>query len=252
MKAPLMTRFFSALVLVGLFYSQTALADDVKPLQAPAAENQLLLKQNLPTHPEHILLAYFKLAGIHPDFTKWAALSPFLDNAKDSEIGPIISRESNRLSLAYTQYDVGTPIDVHTSINLDDYSTLNGVLNFNEFSARTFFTYSLYGENIAIVPRDIKNFATIPMTKDKMDVMLGKARGSRITAELLLKPTVADSKAPFLHDGAEYRLLLADIAEIRFWTPDKTEPQLLWTWRADWYTPKTDQQLLDLKAQEAH
>ena len=216
--------------------------------EAPAASTAFL-QQSDASHPERVILAWYKIAGKQPEFEKWAALSPFLDNAKDSDIAPIISRETNRLLRAYAEFDVSAPLVVHTNLKLDDYSTINNAISFDEFSVKTFFAYSLYGENIAIVPRDIKNFSTIPLAKDKMDALLAKAGSSSIVAELKLKPVLADAKAPFAHEGRDYSLLLADIAELSLWTNNPANPQLLWTWRADWYAPKADQTLLNLKPQ---
>jgi|GEM_PF-2789442 len=234
--------FFAAFLMAA-----PALAQDENPVKAPSAASPGFLQQSTASHPERIILAWYKGAGKKPEFEKWAALSPFLDNAKDSDIAPIISRETNRLLRAYAEFDDTAPLVVHTALKLDDYSTINNQLNFDEFSPKTFFAYSLYGENIAVVPRDIKNFSTIPLTKEKMDVLLAKARGSNITGELLLKPALADASAPFQHNGRDYMLLLTDIAEINFWTDRPDSPELLWTWRADWYQPKIDQTLLNLK-----
>lgn len=244
---------------VGLSILFTAVILCFQPLQAQQAAHgadttatpgpMVIKNRNTPTHPEKIIMAWYKQAGLTPSFEKWAALSPFLDEAKDSEIQAIVNRELNRLSKSFTEFDASKPLIVHTRLNLDDYSTIKNELTFSEFSPATFFAYSLYGEHVAIVPRDIKNFTVLPLTKDKMDDLLGKSGGSRITAELLLKPTLADTKEPFPHDKVNYRLMLADIAEINFWTYDERNPQLLWTWRADWYQQKENNELLDLKGE---
>jgi len=251
LREPVPVRFFvfAALCLTLFVSGSPAQARDNQMLWdiIPRAGPVVTPLKKAPTHPEKIAMSWYKKAGKTPDFAQWAALSPFLDNAKDSEIGGIISRESNRLSKAYTEFDGDKPLVINTRINMDDYSTINSTLVLDEFSPKTFFAFSIYGENIAIVPRDIKNFGNIPLPKEQMDEMLSKNGQSRMTAEVLLKPTLSDASQPFIHDGKDYKLLLADIAEINFWTLDEKDPQLLWTWRADWYEPKQDQELLELK-----
>jgi len=215
--------------------------------QAPKAEAPaVMLTMMTASHPEHVLLAFEKTAGLQPNFQTWAALSPYLEKANDADVPAIINRESNRLSRAYAEFDLSQPLVVHTTVHLDNYSTINGVLHLNEFTTATFFTYTIYGENVAIVPKDIASFGTLSIPKARMDEMLGKARGSNVTAELLLKPTVADAKTPFEYNHKDYSLLLAEIAEIRLWAPGIT-PQLVWNYRADWYQPKIDQTLMNLK-----
>ncbi len=136
---------------------------------------------------------------------------------------------------------------VQINVQLDDYSTLQEVLNLSEFTAKTFFSYSIYGQNVAIIPKDIAKFSGIKITKIEMDEMLAKAGGSEVKAELLLRPAVADAKEKFAIGGTQYWLLLADIGEIRFWN-SAAEPKLLWMYRADWYKPKEDKALMDLKS----
>lgn len=209
----------------------------------------LMLQQQEPTHPERILMAFHKLAGIIPNFDEWASKSPFLKNARGQE-DAITARENNRLRRLWGEYDAQTPIVVHINILLDEYSTIDDLLTVSEFTPQTFFSYKMYGENVAIVPRDIASLSKLGIPKSQMEEMLKKARSGQVTAELILKPAVADGKAPFVQNGASYWLLLAEIGEMRFWSaPGSSNPQLLWMYRADWYKPKEDSALMKLKGQ---
>ena len=225
-------------------------ADNAEP--GPAKKTSaptLLLKRYEPSHPEKFLLAFNKLANTQPDFLQWAQQSPFLEKAKDADRDVIINRESNRLSQALASFNVDEPLVVHAKIHLDDYSTLQEVLHLSEFTPKTYFSYSLYGQDVAVVPKDIASFGDIKISKTDMDEMLSKSEGGDVMAELLLKPVVADAREPFVIGNHAYWLLLTEIGEIRFWTATG-EPKLLWMHRADWFKPKEDKVLMDLKSGE--
>lgn len=231
------------------FLALLVLAAPVSAQDKPAAGNPplLMLTQYPPTHPERIVMAFHKIANMAPDFLSWGKQSPFLKDAKGVDQDAIISRETNRLQRAWSEFDLNDPLVVHTLIHLDNYSSIQEMLYISEFTPKTFFSYALYGENIAIVPKGIAGFSKISITKEQMDDILKKAGGGQVTAELLLKPVVADAKTPFVQNDTSYWLLLAEIGEIRFWSDRGGEPQLLWMNRADWFKPKDDKALMDLK-----
>lgn len=238
---------FRALVIFAfmLALAVPAIAQDAAETKPPL----LMLEQQDPTHPERILMAFHKLAGIEPDYAKWASKSPFLKSSRSNDSDMIISREQNRLSRLWVEYEpANETIVVHTSVLLDEYSTIGEVLTLSEFTPKTFFSYNIYGESVAIVPKDIATFNKINISKVQMEEMLQKGRGSQVTAELILKPIVADGKTPFTQGDLSYWLLLAEIGEIRLWTlPTDGPPQLLWMHRADNFKPPVDPALLKLK-----
>lgn len=226
-----------------------AMAQDAPVAPQPEAPTPplLMVQQLEAVHPERVLLAFHKLAGQEPDFLKWAKTSPFLSQTTESDRDAVISREDNRLRQTWSAVDASTPLVVHTRVRFDDYSTLQEMLNLSEFTPKTFFSFSLYDENVAIVPKDIAKFGKIQIKKTQMEDMLKKAGSGEVKAEILLKPVIADAKTPYMQDQKAYWLLLAEIAEIRFWTENSAAPELLWMQRADWYKPKTDTSLLNLK-----
>lgn len=247
-----MVRVMTRLLIASLILAFTL---GCAPARAGAAEIQggeslpptLLLHRYKPTHPERILMAFEKTGALQPDFADWAAHSPYLDAAKATDRDAIISRETNRLSNAYATFDTTEPLVVHVKLTLNDYSTLQEILTLDEFTQQTFFSYAIYGREVAIVPKDIANFHTLKIRQAEMDEILKKAGGTGIVAELLLKPTYADTRAPFEKGGRSYWLLLGDIGELRLWSADENDPKLLWLYRADWFQPKEDRDLLDLK-----
>jgi hypothetical protein len=239
-----MIRLLAFVLVLYTFVSGAVMAQDVPAAGGPPL---LMLKQYPPTHPERIVMAFHKIAGLTPDFNVWAKKSPFLRTANPADRDSIVNRETNRLQQAWNDFNLDDLLIVHTMIHLDNYSTIQETLILSEFTPKTFFSFSMYDENVAIVPQGMANYGKIPFTKTQMDEMLKKAAGGQITAELLLKPAVADPKTPFVQNGTSYWLLLAEIAEIRFWSNRVDGPQLLWMHRADWYKPKENQGLMDLK-----
>lgn len=233
------------LMVLALFAFPAAAQDVQKKAGTPPL---LMLQQYEATHPERVVIAFHKAARHEPDFLNWARQSPYLQGAAPSDRDSIISREDNRLRRQWSEYDANEPLVVHTTIHLDDYSTLQEQLHLSEFTPKTFFSFSMYNENIAIVPKDMAMFNKLSLTRAQMDEMLKKAGGGQVTAELLLKPTVSDAKIPFIQNGTTYWLLLAEIGEIRFWTNSRTAPQLLWMQRAEWFKPKENSTLMNLKS----
>jgi hypothetical protein len=226
--------------------SLQAKEEKIQDIIPQAGDQVLFLKNYEPTHPELILMAFNKVGNLNPDFLEWAKQSPFLKTAKDIDKDAIINREANRLTQVYQTVQPDEQLVVHAKISLDNYSTIQEFLTLNEFDSRTFFSYNIYGQNVAIVPKGMNDFHRIKFSKAEMENLLKKANTSQIEAEILLKPIYADVKAPFNRGGKDYWLLLADIGEIRFWTK-KSDPELLWMHRAEWFKPKEDKLLLDLK-----
>jgi hypothetical protein len=242
-----MMRFLIAMLAL-VVLSQPALAQTIS---GPKEDTPLLmLKQFPPTHPERFLMAYYKLAGAEPDYMAWAKNTPFLKDIPPTDKtkrDTIINRESNRVRQSFTSWNMDEPLIVHTRVLLDDYSTIQEVLNISEFTDRTFFRFSMYGENLAVVPQDIAELGHIILTKDQMEDVLKKAPKGQAVAEILLKPTKADTTQPFTDSGVNYYLMLAQIAEIRLWSDDEN-PNLLWMRRAEWYKPEASAALMRLKS----
>ena len=224
----------------------SAHAQEAKATASKAAP-VLMLAQDKPTHPEKILLTFYKLAGLAPNFQDWAAKSPFLKGVSSQDDAKvIINRESNRLSQAFSATGGDSVMVVHTSVLFDEYSTLQERLHMSEFTPLTFFSFDMYGQSVAVVPKDITHFSDIKITRAQMDEMLAMAGGGKVTAEFILKPVVADAKTPFIREGRAYWLLLAEIAELRFWS-EGAQPKLLWMQRADWYKPQESSEPFGLK-----
>lgn len=244
--------FLCVLALAMPARAEPAVISPVPPAQdgkgTTASPPMLMLTRGKSTHPERIVMLWYKMAGQTPDFLAWAKNSPFLKSAHPDDHDTIINNESNRLQQEWNDFNPSEQINVQTIIHLNRYSTLQELLTLNEFTPKTFFSFMMYDINVAIVPRDIAEFGKMKKTKEEMNAMLEKAGSGKVIAEILLQPVEADKKTPFQHNGLSYWLILGKIQEMRFWSTGNPRDELLWMWRAEDYRPAEDKSLLDLKA----
>jgi hypothetical protein len=212
----------------------------------PVAEAEILpdLKANKKTNPEKIIFSHYKLAKAAPDIDKFARLSPRVLAAQDIDKSAMTISEYNRMSNKYNLLNPKEPIIVHASLKLDEYSSLQNIMVFDELNEKTYFEFPVYEENIAIIPENIAQFGKLAISKDRADGMFEFAGvGSNLMAEFILLPKFADRKEPFVIEDTSYWLMLAKIAEIRIWVANGEGGKLVWYYRSPDYSPKDKQEL---------
>lgn len=223
-----------------------ALEAQQKMLQ-PMPEAEILpdIKIHPKTNPERVLFAHYKLSKTPPDFDSFAKLSPRVKRAQDIDKSAMAIAEYNRMTNRFNLLNPKEPIVVFTTLELDEYSSLQNIIVFDELDDKTYFKFPVYGENIGVVPKDIKNFNRIRISKESADKMFKDLSGStKITAEFVLIPEFADRKTPFTFEDTDYWLMLAQIAEVRLWSKlDKTEQTLAWYYRNPNYKPEDKKDL---------
>lgn len=202
------------------------------------------------THPEKIVFSQYKLAQTEPDFDSLSKASPLVLNAQDIDKSAMMIAEYNRLSNSFNLYDEKTPIIIHTTLNLDEYSSLQDMIVFDELNEKTFFRFDMYGVNVGIVPENVSDFSHITISKPRAEKMFSAGTAVKtLTAEFVLIPSYADRTEPFLVNETPYWLMLARIAEFRLWANNSEKPTLVWYYRAPWYSPQQDANLEKLYAQ---
>jgi hypothetical protein len=239
---------FSLLVIVIVFLlaSFVVNAGEITPMRTQPIVATAMDKR---THPETIVMVAYKLAKKEPSYEQWAPLSPNVEKADSANKETVQRNEMMRLKVGFDTLDITQPIVIQTKISLDKYSTLTGVMGLPEFNSRTYFKYSMYGQNIAIVPKDIVRFSKLQIDQNTINDFLTKTSGNReLLGEILIRPLVSDMNSPFVDEGYSYNLLMGDIAEFRLWGAGSAGPVLLWFYRADWYKPRENKDLLDLKS----
>lgn len=204
------------------------------------------VQKRLKTHSQDILFRFYKLSSIAPDFDTWTERSPKLAEAQEIDKKTVFINEFNRLKTSYLNYKDDDLITVHARLPFSKYSELQETLFLDQLSAQTFFGFTAYGENIAIVPKAIERFSKMRMTQTKhqsIKQLVGNT--DDLIAEILLKPLYVDDQKPFVQEKTKYWLMLADIAEIRVWDANQ-ENTLVWFHRSDWYEPEINNELLEL------
>jgi len=194
-------------------------------------------------HPEKILFTHYKLSQKTPDFEHFAKTSPVVEKAQEIDKAAMTYSEYNRIYNAFHLHDEKEPFVIHTKLGVNQYSSLQDLIVFDELHEKTYFRIAFYGEDIAIVPKDIVNFSHIKISKPRANNMFKALSGSKaLQAEFLLKPVYADRREPFVHDDKSYWLMLAELAEIRLWASD----ELVWFYRSESYQPEDKSNLKDL------
>ena len=229
------------------------LAEMEKSNTPPAPESEILpdvplLKR---TNPEDILFAHYKLSKTVPDIDNFAKLSPRVQKAQDIDKSAMTISEYNRMNNKFNLMNPKEPIVVQAVLRLDEYSSLQDIIVFDELNDKTYFKFPVYGENIAIVPKDVAKFHTIAMSKARAEKMFEDlSGGNALLAEFILVPEYADRKQPFTYEETDYWLMLASIGEIRLWSDTSDEPKLAWYYRNPDYRPADKQSLGALYTQD--
>lgn len=256
-------KFILALAIIMPPVSVSANEDILPPVAAlqeeqrkyqPMQGEEILpdVKIHTKSNPERILLAHYKLSKSEPDIGNMAKLSPRVERAQDIDKSAMTISEYNRMNNRFNLLNPKEPIVVYTSLDLDEYSSLQNLIVFDELNDKTFFKFPVYGENIAIVPKDIEKFNRISISKERANTMFEDLSGSQsIEAEFILVPEYADHKQPFIHEETEYWLMLARIVEIRLWADTNKESlKLSWYYRDPTYKPADNQNLGGLYSKE--
>ena len=190
------------------------------------------------THPEKIVFSQFKLADETPNFDNFAKASPLVINAQNIDKSAMVLSEYNRISNNFNLHNEKQPIVVHTHLKVDQYSSLQNLIMFDELNKKTFFRFQMYDYKVGIVPENITDFSRLAFSKQKAETMfLEIGNDPDIFAEFVLTPIYSDRKEPFFRNDQPYWLMFARIAEFRLWTSDDPNSKLLWYYRAPWYSP---------------
>lgn len=252
-----MRLFLSLILLFSLTVNAHAMEEEALDLSQAFSDHQPLLavSRRAAITPEEIGMLFHKMTDQDPDFKQWAGNSPRVIDAKIIDRNSTFIKEYNRMKKAFRGFEDDDVITIHVTIDITEYSDQQNLLVLDEFNAQTYFSYPLYGKNYGVIPQGIEQFNMLRMTPDQYRGMRElTGMGSTLTAEILLKPILADPDKPMLLNEKDYWLIMADIAEIRFWTTANHVSQmptagLGWFYRAPDYAPEESDELMDLFAQ---
>lgn len=250
-------RIFSVLFVALFMLTSPAFAQesDSKPVVETThafTDHQPLLAVNRRTaiFPEEVGMIFHKMADKTPDFRQWANSSPRVKTAQVIDRNAIFIKEYNRMKSAYRSFEPGQVIPVHVDIDIAAYSDIQNLLVLDAFNERTYFSYNVYGSHYGIIPANIEQFHHMRLTPiEYRGIRELTGSVNTVKAEILLIPRLADSEKPMVLNDKDHWLIMADIAEIRFWGPKhSTLPTqgLGWFYRSPDYTPEENNELMDL------
>lgn len=227
------------------FITNPAFADDGKRISGKTSEinRTLMLPQ---TGSETVGIAFFKTAKTQPDLKDWAGKTKKTQDAPVYDRDIVARTEFNRLQNKFANYDVQTPITVHAQVSLERYSPKQQVLFLPYFYPELYFPYDVFGMPVAILAKDIDRFNEIFIPGAEAQQMMAKTQGNQAIVELSLVPAVARTGETLPLDGTDFYPFLTQVAQVVIWNTNDDHRLPLWSWRADWYTPKQDSELLDL------
>lgn len=233
------------------------MAEDVESLDTSKAfkDHQPLLavSRREAVFPEQVGMIFHKMIGGEPDFRQWAMASPRVENAPVIDRNQTFISEYNRMKRAFRRFEPKDVITVHVELDITKYSDTQNLLILDQFNERTYFSYDVYGTRFGIIPKGIEQFHMMRLTPIEMrGIRELSGAMSNIQAEILLIPTLADDSMPMSLNEMDHWLIMADIAEIRFWgKPGVVSPTggLAYFYRAEGYVPEESDELMDLFGQ---
>lgn len=206
------------------------------------------IKKGRPTQPLEIATVFHKKAKTEPDFRGWAEKNKNYTEALEIDKPKMLTKVYSEIVKKFREMPEDSLINVQPQVLLGDYSELQGIQIMANLNEKTFFSYDANGENFAVIPSKIEDFHYIAMSPERYAEFTKRNGGNyAVRAELILKISHIDSEKPYpLNNGVEHWLIAADIAEIRFWNMDESNPVLLWRYQAPWHVNASDKELMRL------
>ncbi|HEU4838756.1 MAG TPA: hypothetical protein VFS88_05020 [Micavibrio sp.] len=208
-----------------------------------------------PSDKEDVAIAFFKTAGINPDFEKWAKGSQEFKTIASARVPEFLYDEKQRLLREWKKYDAQDPIiDVKATIHLEIKTMQDQegeesywmYISFGRDDA-VYFPYEYQEYKIAVIPQMIETLMIQPLQKEQYQMILQDMEGKRTGDAVIflqLKPVKAYVHQPYKIDNQDQWALLTDIATMSVKSWKTGSP--LWNYSADWYTSPVTQELKDL------
>lgn len=186
---------------------------------------------------------FYKLSKATPNFTHWAKKSTAYIDAPHFDKDPVLKQQEIQLREVFYNTFTDQDLKIEIDMNLQNYSTIQEKMFLEEFSADTFFSYNLYGENYAIIVPNIEEYQQHEISNEEFMVFNdGKDQASSGIAELEVAPLSANNKRPLNIDGTDYWVMVGKINSLTVWNQDRTN--ILLSSRDEPMT--TNEKLLDL------
>lgn len=209
--------------------------------------------------PEAVAIAFYKVAGLQPNFSAWASDTPLYHDTPVARRPKIQAQEAARLQQAYQAYSPATHLlNVATSavVTLDespDPENPARLLHHLDWAFTSdnsdFFPYEYRGMVFALVAQKMDGFQSAAITADQYRYIkerLGNLK--RVRLVLHMRGISANGSAPVEVFGEEVWALAASVTGVTLWSADGS---LVWEKSASGYVSPQTKSLNDLHQDRA-
>lgn len=189
--------------------------------------------------PEYLAgFAFFKYAKVAPDFKFWVAKSPAYMQATPRERSAMLRIEPENLQNTFNNFVIeDNPITVKTRVSFRTPSLTMAKRMLAEQGAAIvnlemvdqpdkLFPLHVADMWIGLIPENIEDHLELRLSEEEFinfkkqtedQKLIGHAEG---IISLTLLPTAADTKRPFVLNGYELWMLMADVVSLEIWSED--------------------------------
>ncbi len=204
---------------------------------------------------EDVAIAFFKTAGVKPDFTKWAKESREYKITAPTRVDDYLYKESQRLMRRWKEYDPETSlirVGATVSVVLEHLADKEGgeffrmTISFDKGDV-TYFPYEFQEYKFAVVPQKIETLLRQNISREQYDLITTDFKGETAGSakmELQLKPVQSYMQQPYMLDGVEQWMMLTDPVTLALKSP--RSGAALWTYGAEWYVSPVTREVQDL------
>ncbi|MBX2833983.1 MAG: hypothetical protein KTR28_03330 [Micavibrio sp.] len=200
---------------------------------------------------EKPVYAFFRLIERFPDFNYWASnLTGYKSGDPDKEKWKEFDKVRRRLKWGFGTYNEKEEfISLETPVNLSfepdtmtgGYRIVHTLTDIPPFDI-TLFTYP-YGEQVvAVYPKDLEKYKSLPIAPEKQIEFQKMLKGSahlKGTLQLTIRPLKADAGAPINIADINHWILTGDVAYFAYEIENEGQPETIMDYTAPWYDART-------------
>ena len=202
---------------------------------------------------EDVAIAFYKTGGVVPNFERWIKQRDPYINTPWARMDGVYKQELSRLQLAYRNFKpkndyllIRTFVRLITEKETNDEGKEIYKLKtvFIKAPDALYFPYDFLDERIMVMPEKLDLHLENIITKQQYDyISEAIPHSAKNTMIIRLLSKKADIKRPYMIDGMQQWLFLADIASLEIWS---RQSRLLWEFTAPWYVSPHTTRLNDL------
>lgn len=231
-------------------------------LLSSALPARAMLEEDTYTESEKVGFAFCKIADIKPNFSLWGRELE-RETVLPSKADP---NDDTRLDRGFHNYQPDEDlihIQMPVTLTTADADRTNtkfaraGIVKIATLSLDKlpsfYFPFQVAEISVAMIPQEVESFTRVPLTAEQYINLMNRIGmpkhwsgdiDSKLSIEFLMRPVSVDTKKPVRLQGEDMWMMLAEVATMALWTPDKKK--IIWEYTAPWYVTNESKALLDL------